>query len=78
MFGGAYGDARMPNWLHLHRTPLPGIATMGLRRANGGNTLGQATFLPHFSSATQVCGWCDYTLPLFWDRSGSQDLRPKW
>ncbi len=32
MFGGAYGDARMPNWPHWHRTPLPGIATTGLRR----------------------------------------------
>ncbi len=30
MFGGAYGDARMPNWPHWHRTPLPGIATTGL------------------------------------------------
>ncbi len=34
MFGGVYGDARMPNWLHRHRTPFPGIATMGLRRDN--------------------------------------------
>ncbi len=25
----------------------------------------QATFLPHFSSATGVCKWCDYTLPIF-------------
>ncbi len=24
MFGGAYGDARMPNWTHRHRTSLPG------------------------------------------------------
>ncbi len=32
MFGGAYGDARMPNWPHWHRNPLPGIATAGLRR----------------------------------------------
>ncbi len=31
MFGGAYGDARMPNWPHRHRTPLPEIATSGLR-----------------------------------------------
>ncbi len=31
MFGGAYGDARMPNWPHWHRTLLPGIATTGLR-----------------------------------------------
>ncbi len=29
MFGGAYGDARMPNWLHIHRTALP------LRRHKG-------------------------------------------
>ncbi len=31
MFSGAYGDACMPNWPHLHRTPLPGIAITGLR-----------------------------------------------
>ncbi len=36
MFGGAYGDARMPNWPHWHRTPLPRIATTGLRRDKGG------------------------------------------
>ncbi len=35
MFGGAYGDARMPNWPHWHRTPLPGIITTGLRRDPG-------------------------------------------
>ncbi len=35
MFGGAYGDARMPNWPHWHRTPLPGIATTGLRQDKG-------------------------------------------
>ncbi len=32
MFGGAYGNARMANWPHWHRTPLPRIATTGLRR----------------------------------------------
>ncbi len=31
MFGGAYGDAHMPNWPHRHRTLLPGIAVSGLR-----------------------------------------------
>ncbi len=31
MFGEAYGDACMPNWPHWYRTPLPRIATMGLR-----------------------------------------------
>ncbi len=36
MFGGEYGDARMPNWPHWLRTPLPGIATTGLRRDKGG------------------------------------------
>ncbi len=39
MFGRVYGDARMPNWLHRHRTPLPGIATMGLRRDKGRGNL---------------------------------------
>ncbi len=48
MFGGAYGDTRMPNWPHWHHTPLPGIATTGLLRDKGGNALGQATFLPPF------------------------------
>ncbi len=33
MFGGAYGNAHMPNWPHWHRTPLPGIFTTGLRRS---------------------------------------------
>ncbi len=46
--------------------PLPGIAILSLHYGKG-NALGQATFLPHFSSATQVCGWCDYTLPSFRD-----------
>ncbi len=35
MFGGVYGDVRMPNWPHRHRTPLPGIATLGLPRDKG-------------------------------------------
>ncbi len=65
MFGGAYGDARMPNWPHRHYTSLPGIASPGLRRNKGGTLWGRQTFCPHFSSATGVCGWCDYTRPLF-------------
>ncbi len=32
MFGVVYGDARMPNWPHWHRTPFSGIATTGLHR----------------------------------------------
>ncbi len=39
MFGGAYGDARVPNWPHWHRTPLPGITTMGLHRDKGGKNV---------------------------------------
>ncbi len=35
MFGGAYGDARMPNWPHWHRTTWPVIATTGLRHDEG-------------------------------------------
>ncbi len=35
MFGGAYDDARMPNWPHGHRTPLPKIATTVLCRYKG-------------------------------------------
>ncbi len=29
--GGAYDDARMPNWPQRHRTPLPRIIVPGLR-----------------------------------------------
>ncbi len=65
MFGGVYGDACMPNWLHRHRTPLPEIASPGLRRNKGGTLWGRQPFCPHFSSAIGVSGWCDYTLPLF-------------
>ncbi len=65
MFGRAYGDARTPNWLHRHLTPLPGIASMGLRRNKGETLWGRQPFCPHFSSTTGVCGWCDCTLPLF-------------
>ncbi len=65
MFGGAYGDTRMPNWPHRHRTPLPGIATSVLRHDKERALWGRQHFCPHFSSATKVCGWCDYTLPLF-------------
>ncbi len=36
MFGGAYADARLPNWHHRHRTPLLGIASSGLRQNKGG------------------------------------------
>ncbi len=72
MFGGVYGDARMPNWPHWHHTPLPGIATMSLRRDKGENALGQATFLPPFllcySSVRMVRLHSPFIL-------GSQDLR---
>ncbi len=44
----------------------------------GGTFWGRQPFCPHFSSATQVCRRCDYTLPSFWNRSGSRDLRPRW
>ncbi len=35
-------------WPHWHHTPLPGIATTGLRWDKGGNAFWQATFLPPF------------------------------
>ncbi len=57
IFGGAYGDARMPNWPHWHRTPLPGISTTGLRRDKGGNASGQATFLPPFLQCSFNCSY---------------------
>ncbi len=50
MFGGAYGGARMPNWPHWHRTPLPGIATTGLLRDKGGNLKGM------WNNLTGICG----------------------
>ncbi len=64
MFGGAYGDASLQNWPHRHHNPLPRIASLGMRR-NKGKHWGRQPFCPHFSPATGVCGWCDYTLPLF-------------
>ncbi len=47
MFGGAYGDARMPNWPHRHRTPLPGSPHRACVVTRG-NALRQATLLPSF------------------------------
>ncbi len=65
LLGGAYGDARMPNWPHSHHIPLPGIASLDLHRNKGGMLWGKQPFCPHFSSATEMCWWCNNTLPLF-------------
>ncbi len=86
MFGGAYSDACMPSWSHRHDTPLPRIASLGLCRNKGGMLRGRQSFCPNFSSATGVCGWCDYTLPQFrilgfagiLAASGCFRVRPAW
>ncbi len=39
----------------------PDRACVGTRRM----LWGRESFCPHFSSATEVRGWCDYTVPLF-------------
>ncbi len=37
MFGGAYGDARMPNWPHWHRAPpCPGSPLRACFETKGG------------------------------------------
>ncbi len=66
MFGGAYGDACMPNWPHWHRTPLPGIATTGLRRDKGGMLWGRQPFCPHSRLAIRndIGSHCDTLLLL--------------
>ncbi len=47
MFGGAYGNARMPNWLHWHRTPCPGLPQWACIETKG-ERFRVATFLPPF------------------------------
>ncbi len=58
--------------------PCPGSPLRACVGTKGGTLCGRQPFCPHFSSATQVCGRCDYTLPSFRDWSGSWDLRPRW
>ncbi len=65
MFGRASGGAHTPDWPRRHRIPLLGIIMSGLRHGKKRMLWGRQLFCPHFFSATQVCGWCDYTLPLF-------------
>ncbi len=65
MFGEAYSEARMQKWPNRYCTPLPRIASLGRRRNKEGTLWYRQPFCPHFSSATGVCGWWDYTLPLF-------------
>ncbi len=71
MFGGAYGDARMPNWPHWQRIPLPGIPTTGLRRDKGGRSSG---ILKTMVMASIEKIWyryyrhfcCQVVVPIFW------------
>ncbi len=56
----------------------PGSPLRACVGTKGGTLWGRQPFCPNFSSATQMCGRCNYTLPSFWDRSGSRDLRPRW
>ncbi len=57
--------------------PCPGLPLWACVGTKGGMLWGRQPFCRHFSSATQVWGRCDYILPLFRDRSGSWDLRPR-
>ncbi len=52
--------------------PCPGSPLRACVGTKGGTLWGRQPFCPCFSSATQVCGRCDYTLPSFRDQSGSQ------
>ncbi len=58
--------------------PCPGSPLRSCVGIKGGTLWGKQPFCPHFSSATLVCGRCDYTLPSFSDRSGSQTKVVNW
>ncbi len=47
--------------------PCPGSPQWACTVTRGEHFGAGNLFCPHFSSATQVCGRCDYTLPSFWD-----------
>ncbi len=74
MFGGAYGDARVPNWPHQHGNPLPGIATTGLHHHKGERFEAGNLSAP-ISPLLLKCADGATTHSL---RLGSQDLRPTW
>ncbi len=63
---GAYGDAHVPNWLHRHLTPFPGITSLGLRWSKGECFEADNLSAPISSLLTNVCGRCDYKLLFFW------------
>ncbi len=48
-------------------SPCPGSPQQTCVETKGGTLWGRQPFCPHFFSATQVCGRCDYTLRSFWD-----------
>ncbi len=50
---------------HLAQDRLTGPASK-----QGGTLWGKHLFCPHFSTATGVCGWCNYTLPLLDSKLG--------
>ncbi len=82
MFGGAYGNARMPNWPHKAPHPLAMDRLTEPVLEQRANTLMQTTF----SSASGVCGWCNSPLLLFrildfagpLAASGCLGVRPAW
>ncbi len=52
--------------------PCPGWPQRACVETKWGTLWGRPPFCPHFSSATQVCGWCDYISLCF---GINQDLR---
>ncbi len=62
MFGGQCTHAKLaPQTPH----PLAWDRLTEPASKRGEMLWGRQPFCPRFSSATEVCGWCDYTLPLF-------------
>ncbi len=53
--GRAYGDARMPDWPHRHRTSLAGIASPGLCWSKGGHSRCNSNLTESHKIAIIVC-----------------------
>ncbi len=64
-FGGAYGDARMPNWPHRHRTPLPKIVSLGLCQNKGEHFEADNLSAP-IPPLLLMCADGAITLSLYW------------
>ncbi len=62
MFGGNVWRCTHAKLAPLTPHPLTRDRHNGPTSWQGGTLWGRQPFCPHFSSATWVCGWCDYTL----------------